>query len=269
MPFPNIDPVLFSIGPLAIRWYGLAYMVGLLLGMALAIRILRGSSERHISEKHIDGFFIWAVLGVLVGGRLGSVLLYELPYYLDQPLKIFALWEGGMAFHGGLLGVIAAAYFYSRRQKINPLEFGDVLACVAPIGLFFGRIANFVNGELWGRPTTLPWGTVFPDPAAGGIPRHPSQLYEAFLEGVVLFAVLNLLNRLKTVRMSPGLLTGVFLSGYGVFRYFIEFTREPDAPFFGPLTRGQSYSVPMILIGGVLIVRAFAMKKAPGSYRSK
>ena len=254
MPFPNIDPVAFSVGPFDVRWYGLAYLVGIVLGIRLGDRLAQHYREFGVQRGAFSDFTTWAALGVIFGGRLGSILLYQPDYYLANPLKILAFHEGGMAFHGGLLGVVIAALLFCRRREINFLAFADIMACVGPIGLLLGRIANFINGELWGRPSDALWAVVFPSPHAGGIPRHPSELYEAALEGAALFAILNLLVRLPNVRTHHGALAGMFLVGYATFRSLVEFTREPDAPLIGPLTRGQAYSLPMLVAGATILI---------------
>jgi len=251
LPFPIIDPVAIEIGPLAIRWYALAYIAGLLLGWLYVRRLGRQPPARFQGEE-ADDFLVWATLGVVLGGRIGYVLFYNLPFYLDNPAQIVMVWQGGMAFHGGLLGVIIALLAFCWRRRINPLVMGDVVACAAPIGLFFGRIANFINGELYGRPAPdLPWAMVFPSDRLG-LPRHPSQLYEAALEGVVLFLVLAGLARVWSMRGRPGALVGVFLTGYGIARASVELVREPD-PQLGFLvdgiTMGQVLSLPMIIAG--------------------
>jgi phosphatidylglycerol:prolipoprotein diacylglycerol transferase len=257
MPFPDFNPVALSIGPFDLRWYGLAYLVGILLGMFLGRRYAARYPEYGVRPGDLEDFTFWATIGVIVGGRLGSVLFYNLPQYLENPIEIFMMSRGGMSFHGGFLGVLVAAVLFCRRRGLPLLGLADILAAVAPIGLFLGRIANFINGELWGRPTEAPWGIVFP--GAGPQARHPSQLYEAALEGLLLFAVLNLLIRSPGVRQRRGLLAGLFVGGYGLLRALVELTREPDATLILGLTRGQFYSLPMILLGGVLIWRALAV----------
>jgi phosphatidylglycerol:prolipoprotein diacylglycerol transferase len=263
MPFPDINPIAFSIGPLDIRWYALAYLAGLFAGIWYAERLIRQNREFAIPPRAFDDFFTWAIIGVLIGGRLGIILLYDFDYYVANPWKVFALNEGGMAFHGGFLGVVLAALWFCHRRKLSFLAFSDVMACVSPIGIFFVRIANYINGELWGRPTDASWAVVFPNPAAGGVPRHPSQLYEAALEGVVLFFIVNALARIPAIRARHGLLASVFLIGYALFRGLIEFTREPDASLIGPLTRGQAYSLPMLIVGLVLIALALRRPARP------
>lgn len=248
--FPAFDPVIFSIGPFAIRWYALAYIAGLFLGVWYA----RWSVKRPpalMTPIQVDDFLLWALGGVVLGGRLGYVLFYKPHEYLAEPLSIFKTWEGGMSFHGGLLGVTLAIILYARHIKVNKWYVADIVAIAAPIGLGLGRLANFVNGELWGRiAPDVPWAMVFP--GGGDMPRHPSQLYQAALEGVALFVILHLLWRNDRIRNRPGILTGVFWIGYGLFRIVGELFREPDA-FLGFLiggaTMGQLLSVPMVLFG--------------------
>jgi len=256
VPFPAIDPVLIAIGPFAIRWYALAYIAGLLIGWRY-MRVLAVKTPVAARPEDVDDFLVWATLGVVLGGRLGYVLFYRPGYYLDNPLEILAMWQGGMSFHGGILGVTAAGIAFVRRRKIAALPFADRLACAAPIGLFFGRLANFVNGELWGRVADVPWAMVFP--RGGPFARHPSQLYQAALEGLLLFVLLYALQRNDSLRARPGLLTGVFLAGYGLVRMFGEVFRGPDAHIgllaFGT-TWGQWLSLPMVAIGLALVARA-------------
>ncbi|MGE0109383.1 MAG: prolipoprotein diacylglyceryl transferase [Bdellovibrionales bacterium] len=247
--FPPLDPVLVEWGPLVIRWYALAYLAGFILGwwrcQTLSKRF--GSSP---SVQDYDDFLSWAVVGTILGGRLGYVLFYQFDYYLSAPLEALKVWHGGMSFHGGMLGVGIAAWLFVRRRRINWLRFTDILSCVAPIGLGLGRLANFVNGELFGRPTDVPWGVIFPH--GGDLPRHPSQLYEAALEGVVLYIILAFLARFSVVRQRQGILTGAFLISYAIFRFIVEFFRQPD-PQLGYLyagaTMGQLLCVPMCLLG--------------------
>ena len=256
--FPGFDPVLIQVGPLAIRWYALAYIGSLLLGWRIMRRLVR-LSPPVATEEQTDDFLTWATLGVVLGGRLGYVLFYQPWHYLQSPLGALAVWQGGMSFHGGTLGVVVALMLYCRRHRIPLLGFADRLAVVVPIGLGLGRIANFINGELWGQiaPDWLPWAMVFP--VAGPEPRHPSQLYQASMEGVALLVVLALLCRSPAVRARFGTLTGVFLVGYGVARVIGEFFRQPDA-FLGFLfagaTMGQLLSLPMIAAGAWLVARA-------------
>jgi len=261
IPFPDIDPIIFSIGPLAIRWYALAYIVGLLAGWRY-MRALAVKSPAPIAADEVDDFLTWATIGVVLGGRLGYVFFYMSDFYLENPAAILQVWRGGMSFHGGLIGVIVATFLFARRRKIDLLAFSDVLACAAPIGLFFGRIANFINGELFGRVTDVPWAVVFPH--GGEQPRHPSQIYEALLEGLVLFIVLSIVWRSEKLRNRPGLTTGLFLVGYTAARSFVELFRQPDAHIgflLGGTTMGQWLSVPMAAFGVYLIARA--LRDAP------
>jgi len=246
MTFPQIDPIIFQIGPLAVRWYGLMYLLGfgaayLLIGHLSRLRNLA------LNKEGISDLLFYGVLGVVLGGRLGYVLFYNPVQYLSRPLEVFAVWQGGMSFHGGLLGVVAASVFFCWRRKLPILLAGDVLVTSATIGLGLGRVGNFINGELWGRVTDQPWGIVFP--GGGSLPRHPSQLYEATLEGLVLFMVLYLLHRLKVAEGVPFF---SFFVGYGLFRFLVEFVRQPDAHLgflWGGATMGQLLSLPMILFG--------------------
>lgn len=268
LPFPQIDPVIFEIGPIGIRWYGLAYFAGILLGWVYARRLCRDDrlwpTKSPITVPILDDFLIWATIGIVVGGRLGFVLFYQPQIFAANPMAIFQIWEGGMAFHGGLLGVILAMIFFARARRIPPFSLSDVISASVPIGLFFGRVANFINGELWGRPTDLPWAMVFPN--AGPEPRHPSQLYEALLEGVLIFLVLRILIVRFGALARPGLVSGTFLALYGASRFFVEFFRSPD-PWIGVvagfLTRGMILSLPMIAIG--LIFMAMALRKPAGT----
>ncbi|MFQ5958798.1 MAG: prolipoprotein diacylglyceryl transferase [Alphaproteobacteria bacterium] len=256
IPFPTIDPVLVEIGPFALRWYALAYIAGIVLAWRY-IRALAARQQGGADARAIDDFVVWATLGVVFGGRLGYVFFYKPGYYLANPQEILFVWQGGMSFHGGMLGVAAALVLFARRRGLGLLSLSDLVACAAPIGLFFGRIANFVNGELWGRASDAPWAMVFPH--AGPDPRHPSQLYEAALEGAVLFVVMLVLWRMAAVRDRRGFLTGAFLTGYGAFRFIVEFFREPDAHLgflFAGATMGQLLSLPMIAAGLWLIARA-------------
>ena len=256
--FPQFDPVLVQVGPLAIRWYALAYIVGLVLGWRLLRRLVL-APPRVATPEQVDDFLTWATLGVVLGGRLGYVLFYQPVTYLSHPLQIFAVWQGGMSFHGGLLGVAVAIVWFCRRNGIRVLGFADRVAVCAPLGLALGRVANFINGELWGRPAPdwLPWAMVFP--AAGPEPRHPSQLYQALLEGVVLFTVMIVLAQREAIRERFGQLTGMFLIGYALARTTGEMFRQPDA-FLGFLafgaTMGQMLSIPMLLAGLWLVLRA-------------
>lgn len=262
MDFPNIDPVAFSIGPLSIKWYGLAYVVGLLLALWRASVLIKKYPEYKITKQQLEDFLTWAFVGIFIGGRLGFVFFYNAGYYVEHPVEILFVHRGGMSFHGGFLGVSIAAILFCKRSGIKLFNLTDILACVAPIGLFLGRLANYVNGELWGRPTDLPWGVIFPDPEARMTPRHPSQLYEAFFEGICLFVIANLLIRFSTTRQRAGTLTAIFLIGYFASRFLIEYTREPDAPLIGLLTRGQTYSIPMSLVGLAILVYSIRKKNS-------
>jgi len=256
IPYPVIDPVIVHVGPLAIRWYALAYIGGLLLGWRYMIR-LAARPPQVASREAVDDFLVWMTLGVVLGGRIGYVLFYNFDYYMDNPLAILQVWRGGMSFHGGLLGVVTAGLIFVRMRKINLLRFADIVACAAPIGVFLGRLANFINGELFGRVTDVPWAMVFP--RGGPEPRHPSQLYEAALEGLLLFAVLYVLSRSEKIWNRPGVLTGVFIGGYGLARGFLELFRQPDSQLgflAGGATMGQWLSAPMVLIGLFLIIRS-------------
>jgi phosphatidylglycerol:prolipoprotein diacylglycerol transferase len=255
LQFPQFDPVLLHLGPISIRWYALAYITGLVTGWQLMRRLVLKSPEV-ATQAQTDDFLTWATLGVVLGGRLGYVLFYQPRFYLAHPLQIPAVWTGGMSFHGGMLGVVVALVAFCRVNRIPLLGFADRLAIVTPIGLGLGRVANFINGELWGRPAPdwLPWRMIFP--RADDVPRHPSQLYQALMEGLLLFLLLWFLSRREAVRARLGMLTGVFLIGYGVARIIGEFFRQPDA-FLGYLwagaTMGQLLSIPMILAGMFLV----------------
>jgi phosphatidylglycerol:prolipoprotein diacylglycerol transferase len=263
LPFPAIDPVAVAIGPFAIRWYALAYVAGLLGGWFYARRLAADASLwgplRQPSPADVDDVIVWVALGVVLGGRAGYVLFYNLPAYLAEPWEILAVWHGGMSFHGGFLGALAALALFARSRGLNVLAMLDLASAVAPIGLFFGRIANFINGELWGRPAPdFPWAVVFPH--GGPLPRHPSQLYEAFGEGLLLFLLLAFAVRRYGFR-RPGLIGGLFLLGYAVARIACEFFREPDAQLgfligsgdTGGVTMGMVLSLPMALAGLAVI----------------
>ncbi|WP_201740044.1 prolipoprotein diacylglyceryl transferase [Aristophania vespae] len=261
--FPNFDPVAFHIGPLLVRWYALAYIAAFILALPLAKRLCQ-KTPKVATPLLVDDFLFYAVLGVLLGGRLGYVLFYRPLHYASHPLEILQTWKGGMSFHGGAIGVILAMAFFCWRKKLSFLGFADRIVPVVPIGLALGRCANFINGELWGRTTTahLPWVMVFPN--AGPIPRHPSELYEALTEGVLLFIIMLLAAKNQKVRSHAGFLSGLFLLGYGTARAFCEFFREPDANIGflpGGITMGQVLCLPMILIGLILMI--VALKRAP------
>jgi phosphatidylglycerol:prolipoprotein diacylglycerol transferase len=276
IPFPDIDPIIFSVGPFAIRWYALAYVFGLLIGWRylrvfnnwapagltgetrlLAFTSRAGAEGAEDVKRNVDDFLVWATIGVVLGGRIGYVLFYNFPYYAAHPLAILRVWQGGMSFHGGLAGMVVAVIIFARVRKIPFLAMADAVSAAAPIGLFLGRLANFVNGELWGRTTDVPWAVIFPN--GGPAPRHPSQIYEALLEGVVLFLVLYFLSRIEAVRRRPGMLTGVFFIGYALARGFVEFFRQPDVQIGflpGGTTMGQWLSVPVLLVGVAFLVLA-------------
>jgi phosphatidylglycerol:prolipoprotein diacylglycerol transferase len=251
--FPNINPVIFSVGPLAISWYSLAYVVGILCGWYYVNKLIL-LHPLGINKKHTEDFVSWAIISIIIGGRLGYVLFYDPEKYLANPIEIFKTYEGGMSFHGGIFGVGLASYLYCRKNQIRFLSFSDILAVVAPIGLFLGRLANFINAELYGRPTDVPWAVIFP--YSDGLPRHPSQLYEALLEGFVLFWIMIYFTYRRKALINPGRISGIFLIFYGIFRAFIEFFREPDvkigfiAKYF---TLGQLLCMPMIIIGIYLL----------------
>ncbi len=282
--FPDIDPVIFAVDlfgvQIALRWYALAYIVGLLLGWRYVISLCRNpdlwGGRSPMAREQVDDLLTWMILGVILGGRLGYVLFYQPGYYLANPGEILAVWNGGMSFHGGFLGVVAGILLFALARGLNPIRIGDAVAAAAPIGLFFGRIANFINAELWGRPTTVPWGVVFPGEAAGSCPdtwigpcaRHPSQLYEAGLEGAVLFLVILWAIR-RGALTKPGRVIGIFLAGYGLSRVIVEAYRRADAqyisaenPFghvirFGAdwgLTMGQVLSLPMLFAGIIVLI---------------
>jgi len=264
LQYPALNPVAIKIGPIAIRWYGLAYITGLLLGWRYTVWLTRqrrfNPMGNHPTAEDFDDFLFWAMAGVLIGGRLGIVLFYRPSDYFADPLSILRIWEGGMSFHGGMLGVLTALFLFSRRRRIPFFRLSDLVGAATPIGLFFGRIANFVNGELWGRVTDSPLGMVFPSPEAGPLPRHPSQLYEAASEGLILFIILAILAQMPYVRRRDGLLSGVFLIGYSIARAICELFRQPDAYLphsgfiFGGISMGQILSFPMLLGGiGILI----------------
>ena len=287
IPFPDISPNVFAIElfgrEFALRWYALAYIAGLMFGWWIVLRAIRTprlwAGQAPMTPDQVERLLTWIIAGVILGGRLGYVLFYDLPTYLADPLQIVRVWEGGMSFHGGFLGVIVAAIWFCRREKIPMLSMGDLLALATPVGLMLGRLANFVNAELWGRPTSLPWGVIFPGEAAQTCPgieglcaRHPSQLYQAGLEGLLLAVVLLWLVFRTGALKRPGLVMGVFLIGYGLARFLVEFVRQPDAQFVSDgnpigwavqagdvgLTMGQLLSLPMIAVGLWFALRARA-----------
>ena len=258
LTFPHIDPVLISIGPLAVRWYALAYIVGIIAGWIYARAIIASpklwGGPAPLTVAQYDDFIVWITLGIILGGRVGYVLFYNFPHFREHPIEILQLWNGGMSFHGGVLGSALAVVLFALRRGISILSLGDVTLAVAPIGLFLGRLANFINGELWGRPSDVPWAMIFP--TGGPVPRHPSQLYEAALEGLLLLAVLAVLVRCGALK-RPGLVSSSFAIGYGVLRIFCEFFREPDAQLgflWGGLTMGMLLSVPLIAAGAIGLI---------------
>jgi len=258
MPFPSIDPVFLRLGPLQFRWYGLMYVLGFILSYFVIRSEVRRTKLELDAEGIADLIFSMAV-GVVLGGRLGYVLFYDLAAYLVKPFKIFYIWEGGMSFHGGMLGVAVAAIWFARSRKLPLLQLADLAALAAPVGLGLGRIGNFINGELYGRPTDLPWGIIFPE--GGVLPRHPSQLYEAFLEGLVLFFVVRWLARRIPVTGSA---VAAFLAGYGLFRSFVELFRQPDSQlgfFFTYFSMGQLLSLPLFVIGTGMLWWLWRKKK--------
>ncbi len=258
--FPAIDPVVVEIGPISIRWYALAYVAGLFIGW-FYIRYLARRFNSLLQPRQVDDLLVWMTAGVVLGGRMGHVLFYKPDYYFSHPAEIVYIWQGGMSFHGGLIGVALALLLFARRHRIPVLAIGDLVACAAPVGLFFGRVANFVNGELFGRVSDWPWAMVFP--MGGPAARHPSQLYEAALEGVALFLLLLGLSHVARIAERAGLLTGIFVTGYAILRIVGELFREPDAHLgfvVGGITTGQILSIPMLAIGLWLIVATRARR---------
>jgi len=261
LPYPNIDPVAISVGSFKVHWYGLMYVVGIASAWFLARRkTLRDNFPWSVSQ--VEDLIFYAAMGMIIGGRLGYTFFYNFSTFLADPLVVFRVWEGGMAFHGGLMGGLIGIGLFAWLQKLSFFALTDFIVGYVPIGLFAGRIGNFINGELWGKPTDVPWAMVFP--LAGPEPRHPSQLYEAFLEGIVLFLALNLAGRLNPPR---GALTGLFILLYGLFRFTVEFVRLPDAHIgylaFGWLTMGQILSLPMLILGAILLGLAYGLKPVP------
>ncbi|MDD2366278.1 MAG: prolipoprotein diacylglyceryl transferase [Desulfuromonadaceae bacterium] len=251
MQFPHIDPVFLSIGPLQFRWYGLMYV----LSFIFTYFIIRSESLRKelpLTKDDVADLVFYGAMGVVLGGRLGYILFYNLTFYINNPLKLFAVWEGGMSFHGGFLGVVVAFLIYAKRKNISFFTIIDIAALCAPVGLGFGRIGNFINGELYGRATDLPWGIIFP--GSDGLPRHPSQLYEAFLEGLTLFIAVRFMSRKTDL---TGVAAWTFCAGYGLFRFTVEFFRQPDAQIgflFGGISMGQILSLPMFMAGISMVV---------------
>ncbi|RVU37955.1 prolipoprotein diacylglyceryl transferase [Hwanghaeella grinnelliae] len=268
MPFPDISPIALELGPIAIRWYALAYLAGIIIGwrycMAMAKRLPTG-----VSAADMDDFMVWAVAGIILGGRLGQVIFYQPGHFLQHPLEIFMVWQGGMAFHGGLLGVIAAMVIYTRRRDIPFFAFTDLIALAAPIGIFFGRIANFINQEHFGRPADVPWAIIFNTDALQ-VPRHPSQLYEAAMEGLILYLTVAAVAHGTRALRQPGIVTGIFLIGYAIARMIGEFFREPEVfveslPF--ATTWGQWLSLPMLAVG--LYVLRLGLTRQPVAQPAK
>ena len=263
LPFPDIDPVIVQVGPLAIHWYGLAYVVGILFGWWYAKRIITNprlwpQGAMPMRPEDLDDFLVWAAIGIVLGGRIGYILFYDFSRYLANPLDIFAVWQGGMSFHGGFAGTTLAMILFARSRGISVWTMFDVIAAGVPVALGLVRITNFINAELWGRPTDVPWAFVFPNAGPDG--RHPSQLYEAALEGLVLFFVLRLLTHVFLKLKAPGFVSGAFVTGYGLSRILVEFFREPDQQLGylagGWLTMGMVLSTPMVLVGLWAIWRA-------------
>lgn len=256
MTYPEIDPVAINLGFLQIHWYGISYVVGILAAWVLLRKRAKRNPLLGWKMGDVDDMIFYAMLGVIIGGRLGSVIFYNFSYYLEHPIEIFYLQQGGMSFHGGLIGVMVAMLLFARKASAKTFNVLDFIAPVVPIGLGSGRIGNFINGELWGAPSDLPWAMVFP--TADALPRHPSQLYEAFLEGLVLFLILWTYSAKPRPTMA---ISGLFLLGYGSFRFAVEFVRIPDSHLgylaFDWLTMGQILSLPMIIIGGILMVIAY------------
>ena len=264
--FPVFDPVAFAIGPFVVRWYALAYIGGIVLGWIYARALIKDdrlwNGASPISLPQIDDFILWVTIGIIIGGRTGYVLFYNPAFFVQHPAEIFELWKGGMSFHGGFLGCVVAVIVFSRRNGLPILSLGDIVTAVGPIGLFLGRLANFINSELWGRPadSSVPWAMIFPN--GGPVPRHPSQLYEAALEGVVLFTILAVMIRMGALKRR-GLILGSFIAIYGIARIIGEFFREPDPQLgflWGGLTMGMLLSVPMIIAGAIIIVVAWRRK---------
>jgi len=268
LAFPQIDPIALQLGPIAIRWYGLAYLAGIMLGWRYGRRLIANEKlwgngrSAPMTPIDFDDLLVWATMGIIMGGRLGYVLFYKPDVYLADPLAIIRVWEGGMSFHGGLLGTIVAIALFARSRNIPILSLMDIASASVPFGLFFGRIANFINAELYGRASDVPWAMVFP--GGGPDPRHPSQLYEAALEGIMLFIILRIMTHMVGSLKYPGLTGGIFFAGYGLARIFVEFFRQPDA-FLGFingfLTMGMILSLPMVLIGLAAIAYALRTRR--------
>jgi phosphatidylglycerol:prolipoprotein diacylglycerol transferase len=263
LQFPSIDPVFLNLGPVQLRWYGLMYMISFIVGYFLLKRLSKAKKLPLTTDDLYDLLF-FLILGVMVGGRVGYVLFYDLGSYIERPIDILKIWQGGMSFHGGFVGVILAVYFLCRRRGWNFGEIADLICANAPVGLGLVRLGNFINGELYGRSTTLPWGMIFPD--GGDTVRHPSQIYEALLEGVVLFLIVQWLFRKN---LYPGTVAWAMIGFYGLFRFLIEFVREPDAHIgfdLGPFTRGQLLTAPMLVVGLAMMV-IYARRNLPEQSR--
>ena len=255
--FPNINPVIFSIGPLDIRWYSIAYILGLILGIEY-MKYLNNKYKFELNNSLINNFFLWAALGIILGGRLGYIIFYNPSYYLNETTEIIKVWKGGMSFHGGLIGMIISLIMFSHKNKIKLFVLSDLVACAAPIGIFLGRIANFINGELVGRTTQSNLGMIFPH--IDNEPRHPSQIYEALLEGFMLFIILFLLTNIKSIKKKQGCLSAFFLIFYSIFRFVCEFFREPDSHIglsILNLSFGQIYSIPFFFVGFFIFLKKF------------
>jgi phosphatidylglycerol---prolipoprotein diacylglyceryl transferase len=261
IPFPPLDPIAFSIGPFSVHWYALAYVIGLLFATWYIKRLvgfpkLWGAMRPTLTVPQVDDLFLWFLVGVIGGGRLGYVLFYKPAFYLANPLEIFKTWDGGMSFHGGFLGVVLACWLWGRKHDVRLDQLLDLGAASVPVGLGLGRVANFINAELWGRPSDVPWAVMFPGDSVG---RHPSQLYEALLEGLVLFVLVRIGTHRFSILQRPGRASGIFALGYGVSRIFIEYFREPDAHvgyIAGFVTLGMIYSLPLVLVGVWLLLRS-------------
>ncbi|MBL0320355.1 MAG: prolipoprotein diacylglyceryl transferase [Alphaproteobacteria bacterium] len=260
MPYPAIDPIMLQVGPFAIRWYAMAYIIGLFGGWYYFSKL--DKKEPLLNKDAFENILVYTLLGIIIGGRIGYILFYNLPFYLHSPLEILKVWRGGMSFHGGAIGVIFSLYLFSRRYKVPYLKLMDKVVCVVPIGLCLGRLANFVNAELYGRITNAPWAMIFP--GSDLQPRHPSQLYESFLEGIVLLFLLGLLFYKTRAREYPGTISGVFLLGYAACRIAVEPFRQPDpqlGTIIGSITMGQILSLPMIVVGLYLIIKGIYDRK--------
>ena len=255
----NFDPVLIDFGFLQIRWYSISYILGILLGWAYASKLIRKTAKDkysvdNITKTQLDDLIIYLILGIIIGGRLGYIILYNFQYYSQNIIEIFKIWEGGMSFHGGLLGVVISILVFSNKNKLNFFKFSDIVSCVAPIGIFLGRIANFINGELYGKISNLPWAIIFPN--GGSVSRHPSQIYEALLEGVLLFILINFLALKKNLLIKTGYISGLFLILYSILRIFSEIFREPDSHIgyiFNYFSLGILLSLLTLIIGFVII----------------